>query len=163
MAKNTRTRGPSGLARDCGATRSPQRASAPTACAQGQSRHSTRGTSPWPWASASAGENPATKAATMNALIVTRTDYRRMNRPNPAVKHGGIPAAPILACHSTGTPGFPKQERMTGTSDHVLYAAIVFLAIHLVPGTPLRAQAVRAMGEGPYRGVFSLFSAIVLF
>lgn len=51
---------------------------------------------------------------------------------------------------------------MTGTTDHVLYAAIVFLAIHLVPGTPLRAQAVRAMGEGAYRGVFSLASAVVL-
>src|SRR5687768_12527809 len=67
------------------------------------------------------------------------------------------------ACHSTGTLGFPKQERMTGTSDHVLYAAIVFLAIHLLPGTPLRGQAVRALGEGAYRGVFSLLSAVVLF
>lgn len=51
---------------------------------------------------------------------------------------------------------------MTGTTDHVLYAAIVFLAIHLLPGTPLRAQAVRAIGEGPYRGLFSLLSAVVL-
>ena len=51
---------------------------------------------------------------------------------------------------------------MTGTSDHVLYAAIVFLAIHLLPGTPLRARAVRAIGEGPYRGLFSLLSAVVL-
>ena len=51
---------------------------------------------------------------------------------------------------------------MTGTSDHVLYAAIVFLAIHLLPGTPLRARAVRAIGEGPYRGLFSLLSAAVL-
>lgn len=51
---------------------------------------------------------------------------------------------------------------MTGTSDHVLYAAIVFLAIHLLPGTPLRGRAVRALGEGPYRGVFSLLSAVVL-
>ena len=51
---------------------------------------------------------------------------------------------------------------MTGTSDHVLYAAIVFLAIHLLPGTPLRALAVRAIGEGPYRGAFSLLSAAVL-
>lgn len=51
---------------------------------------------------------------------------------------------------------------MTGSSDHVLYAAIVFLAIHLLPGTPLRARAVRALGEGPYRGLFSLLSAAVL-
>ncbi|MGH7004705.1 MAG: NnrU family protein [Alphaproteobacteria bacterium] len=51
---------------------------------------------------------------------------------------------------------------MTGSTDHVLYAAIVFLAIHFVPGTPLRGQAIRFMGEGPYRGVFSLVSAAVL-
>jgi uncharacterized membrane protein len=51
---------------------------------------------------------------------------------------------------------------MTGTTQHVLYAAIVFLAIHLVPATPLRGQAVRAIGEGPYRGVFSLVSIVVL-
>ncbi len=51
---------------------------------------------------------------------------------------------------------------MTGSSDHVLYAAIVFLAIHLMPGTPLRGRAVRAIGEGPYRGAFSLLSAVVL-
>jgi uncharacterized membrane protein len=51
---------------------------------------------------------------------------------------------------------------MTGTTNHVLYAAIVFLAIHLLPGTPLRAQAVRALGERPYRGLFSLASAVVL-
>src|SRR6185503_8116593 len=63
---------------------------------------------------------------------------------------------------STAPFPFPKQRHMTGTSDHVLYAAIVFLAIHLLPGTPLRALAVRALGEGPYRGVFSLLSAAVL-
>lgn len=51
---------------------------------------------------------------------------------------------------------------MTGTTDHVLYAAIVFLAIHLLPGTPLRAQAVRALGEGAYRAAFSLASAAIL-
>ncbi|MCW5770570.1 MAG: NnrU family protein [Rhodospirillaceae bacterium] len=51
---------------------------------------------------------------------------------------------------------------MTGTTDHVLYAAIVFLAIHLVPGTPLRGQAVRTLGEGGYRGVFSLASLVAL-
>jgi uncharacterized membrane protein len=51
---------------------------------------------------------------------------------------------------------------MIGTSDHVLYAAIVFLAIHLLPGTPLRGRAIRALGEGPYRGLFSLLSAVVL-
>lgn len=51
---------------------------------------------------------------------------------------------------------------MTGTTDHVLYAAIVFLAIHLFPGTPLRGWAVKALGEGVYRGVFSLLSAAII-
>jgi uncharacterized membrane protein len=51
---------------------------------------------------------------------------------------------------------------MTGSTDHVLYAAILFLAIHLVPATPLRGRAVRAIGEGPYRGAFSLVSAAAL-
>jgi uncharacterized membrane protein len=84
-----------------------------------------------------------------------------MNRPNPAANPGRIRAMPA-ACHSTKTARFPKQGRMTGTSDHVLYAAIVFLAIHLVPGTPLRAWAIRKLGEGAYRGVFSLVSAVAL-
>ena len=51
---------------------------------------------------------------------------------------------------------------MIGNTNHVLYAAIVFLAIHLVPGTPLRGQVVRAIGEGAYRGLFSLASAAAL-
>ena len=51
---------------------------------------------------------------------------------------------------------------MTGATDHVLYAAIVFLAVHLFPGTPLRNRAVKALGEQSYRGVFSLVSVAVL-
>lgn len=48
---------------------------------------------------------------------------------------------------------------MTGTSDHVLYAAIVFIGIHILSSTPLRAAIVGRLGEGPFRGLFSLLSA----
>lgn len=42
-------------------------------------------------------------------------------------------------------------------------AGLAFLAIHLVPATPLRRAAVGAMGEGPYTGVFSLISLVLIF
>lgn len=51
---------------------------------------------------------------------------------------------------------------MTGTTDHVLYAAVAFLAIHLLPATPLRAAAIGRIGLNAYRGLFSLLSAAVL-
>lgn len=41
---------------------------------------------------------------------------------------------------------------------HLLLATVVFLGLHVVPSTPLRALAVRAIGEGPYLGLFSLAS-----
>lgn len=39
-------------------------------------------------------------------------------------------------------------------------AGLVFLAIHIVPATPLRRTAVAAMGEGAYMGVFSVLSLL---
>jgi len=42
---------------------------------------------------------------------------------------------------------------------HLVLATVVFLAIHVLPSTPLRALAVRLIGEGPYLGLFSLLSA----
>ena len=39
-------------------------------------------------------------------------------------------------------------------------AALLFLAIHVVPATPLRGQAVASMGERAYLGVFSLISIL---
>ena len=42
---------------------------------------------------------------------------------------------------------------------HLLLATVVFLGIHLLPSTPLRALAVRLIGERPYLGLFSLLSA----
>jgi uncharacterized membrane protein len=37
-------------------------------------------------------------------------------------------------------------------------ACLVFLALHVVPSTPLRPALVRAIGERPYLGLFSLAS-----
>ena len=51
---------------------------------------------------------------------------------------------------------------MTGSTDHVLYAAIAFIGIHLLSSTPLRGLLVRRMGEQPYLGLFSLLSAVCL-
>jgi uncharacterized membrane protein len=41
---------------------------------------------------------------------------------------------------------------------HLLVATLAFLGIHVLPSTPLRAVAVRLIGEGPYLGLFSLAS-----
>jgi uncharacterized membrane protein len=41
-------------------------------------------------------------------------------------------------------------------------AGLVFLGIHIVPATPLRRTVVGAIGEGPYMGLFSLVSLIVI-
>ncbi len=40
----------------------------------------------------------------------------------------------------------------------LVVATLVFLGIHIVPSTPLRALAVRSIGERVYQGVFSLVS-----
>jgi uncharacterized membrane protein len=39
-------------------------------------------------------------------------------------------------------------------------ATLVFLATHFVTSTPLRTALVRAMGEWPYRGLYSLVAFI---
>lgn len=44
------------------------------------------------------------------------------------------------------------------STPHLLLATLVFLGIHVLPSTPLRALAVRLIGEGPYLGLFSLAS-----
>ncbi|HEX7006617.1 MAG TPA: NnrU family protein [Alphaproteobacteria bacterium] len=48
------------------------------------------------------------------------------------------------------------------TTSTVLYAALVFVFIHVLSSTPLRARIVSAIGEGPFRGLFSLISAAAL-
>ena len=42
-------------------------------------------------------------------------------------------------------------------------SGLVFLAIHIVPATPLRRTVVGAIGEGPYMGLFSIVSLISIF
>ena len=44
----------------------------------------------------------------------------------------------------------------------LVVATLVFLATHFVTSTPLRAPLVNAMGEWPYRGVYSLVAAVTL-
>jgi uncharacterized membrane protein len=41
---------------------------------------------------------------------------------------------------------------------YLIIATLLFLAIHIVPSTPIRALAVNAIGERAYLGVFSLAS-----
>jgi len=45
----------------------------------------------------------------------------------------------------------------------LIVATLAFLALHIIPSTPLRAVALKALGEGVYLGLFSLvsFAAIV--
>lgn len=51
---------------------------------------------------------------------------------------------------------------MVGTTSHVIYAALIFIAIHTASSTPLRASLVRSVGERAYLGLFSLASALAL-
>jgi uncharacterized membrane protein len=44
----------------------------------------------------------------------------------------------------------------------LILATLLFIGIHALPATPLRAIAVRALGEGAYLGLFSLASLAVL-
>ena len=44
----------------------------------------------------------------------------------------------------------------------LLVASIAFLATHFVTSTPLRPALVRAIGEWPYRGVYSLVALVTL-
>lgn len=50
---------------------------------------------------------------------------------------------------------------MVGTLWHLAVATAVFVAVHAVSGTPLRMQAVAAMGERVWTGVFSLVSLLL--
>lgn len=52
-----------------------------------------------------------------------------------------------------------------GTVDSTLFlilATLAFIGIHALPATPLRAAAVKSLGEGSYLGLFSLASAALL-
>jgi uncharacterized membrane protein len=45
---------------------------------------------------------------------------------------------------------------------YLILATLLFIGIHAVPATPLRAAAVRALGEAAYQGLFSLASLAAL-
>jgi len=44
----------------------------------------------------------------------------------------------------------------------LILATLAFLGLHVLPSTPLRAAAVRALGESVYQGLFSLASLALL-
>ncbi len=44
----------------------------------------------------------------------------------------------------------------------LVIATIVFLLTHFIPSTPLRPALVKAMGEGPYRGLYVLVAFVTL-
>ena len=44
----------------------------------------------------------------------------------------------------------------------LIVAIAAFLLTHLVSGTPLRARLIGAIGEGPYRGLYSLVAFVTL-
>ena len=45
----------------------------------------------------------------------------------------------------------------------LVIATVAFLATHFVTSTPLRPALVNAMGEWPYRGVYSLVAFVTLY
>lgn len=48
------------------------------------------------------------------------------------------------------------------TTLYLILATLLFIGIHALPATPLRAAAVRSIGEGAYQGLFSLGSLAAL-
>jgi len=44
----------------------------------------------------------------------------------------------------------------------LIAATLLFLALHILPSTPLRALAVKAIGEGAWLGLFALASLACL-
>lgn len=55
-------------------------------------------------------------------------------------------------------PGAAPARDPVDTTLTLILATLAFLGIHVLPATPLRAAAVRALGEGVYQGLFSLAS-----
>ncbi len=51
---------------------------------------------------------------------------------------------------------------MTGEFSHLVIATLVFLAIHIVPASAMRAPLVRAVGERGYLAGFSILSLIAI-
>ena len=55
-----------------------------------------------------------------------------------------------------GPAGEPVQQRGVATGEPGLY----FVGLHFLMSHPLRAPLVRAVGEGPFRGIYSLVAVI---
>jgi uncharacterized membrane protein len=49
-----------------------------------------------------------------------------------------------------------------GSVSHVLYAGLVFIGVHVLTSTPLRAAIVGRIGEQAFQGVFSLLSVVLI-
>lgn len=56
----------------------------------------------------------------------------------------------------------PENPGTVDTTLYLVLATLLFLGIHALPATRLRATAVRALGEGAYQGLFSLASLATL-
>lgn len=51
---------------------------------------------------------------------------------------------------------------MVGGISHVVYAALIFIGIHLLSSTPVRATVIKSVGERAWLGLFSLAAALSL-
>ena len=51
---------------------------------------------------------------------------------------------------------------LVGSVSHVLIAGILFIGVHILTSTPIRAAIVKRIGEGAFRGVFSLISLVLI-
>ena len=56
----------------------------------------------------------------------------------------------------------PDNPGIVNSTLYLILATLLFIGIHSVPATPLRAAAVRAVGEGAYQGLFSVASLAAL-
>ena len=67
----------------------------------------------------------------------------------------------LFDCEARTGREFRQRDTVSNPVDTTLYliiATLVFLGIHIVPSTPLRALAVKSIGEGAYVGLFALAS-----
>jgi uncharacterized membrane protein len=56
----------------------------------------------------------------------------------------------------------PENPGIVDSTLYLILATLLFIGIHALPATPLRATAVRHLGEGAYQGLFSLTSLAAL-
>ena len=61
-----------------------------------------------------------------------------------------------------GLPALGHDRAMAESLSQVIYAALVFVGLHVLASTPLRAAAVKALGERVYLAVFSVLAILSL-